>query len=114
MSQTLYSGPGKTYFNGKSFQAQGENGQVKIDVTEVRSPVANAMIGRVAETFEEPLAKITTTPFDDYSLLTTLLPLFLGVSTPTFTGKLAIGARPHDNYRVTSAGSSVALVPVLV
>ena len=95
MSQILYSGPGKVYFNSKSLQAQGENGNVKIDLQEATSPIAQAMIGRLGENYEDSSVKISTTPFDDYSLLPTLFPTFLGVSTPSNTGILKIGALAH-------------------
>ena len=104
MSQILYSGPGKVYFNSKSFQAQGENGQVKIDLQEATSPIAQAMLGRVGENYEDSMVKLSTTPFDDYSLLPTLFPTFLGVTTPGNTGLLKIGSLAHG----------AALVPAVV
>lgn len=113
MSQVIYSGPGKVYFNAKSFHAQGENGQVKMTLEQKTAAVAQAELGRASETFEDVNAKISVTPFDDYSLLATLFPKNLGVSAPTLTGALKIGAYAHDASFVTSGATNTsALVPL--
>ena len=69
MSTTYYSGPGKVYLNSVALQAQGENGQIT--------------------------ATINVTPFDNWGLLSTLYPAYLGVSVGATPGVLAIGTRPH-------------------
>ena len=115
MSQIIYSGPGKVYFNSKSFHAQGENGQVKITLDQKTAAVAQAELGRASETFEDAQVKIGVTPFDDYSLLATLFPKNLGVTNSVGTGLLKVGAYAHDASFVTSGGTNTAaLVPVAV
>ena len=115
MSQIIYSGPGKVYFNSKSLHAQGENGQVKMTLEQKTAAVAQAELGRASETFEDVNAKISVTPFDDYSLLATLFPKNLGVSTPALTGALKIGAYAHDASFVTSGVTATAAkVPLYV
>ena len=102
MSQIIYSGPGKVYFNAKSFHAQGENGQVKLSLEQKTAAVAQAELGRASETFEDVNAKVSVTPFDDWSLMTTLFPKYLGISTAAITGALKIGAYVHDAAFITS------------
>jgi hypothetical protein len=92
---TYYSGPGKVYINSVALQAQGENGQITAVIIEPTTPVAAAMFGRIGETFDDQTAKIGVTPFDNWGLLTTLYPAFLGISVGATPGALAIGARPH-------------------
>ena len=116
MSQIIYSGPGKVYFNSKSFHAQGENGQVKMTLEQKTAAVAQAELGRASETYEDSQVKVMVTPFDDYSLLATLYPLNLGISTPSSnTGLLKVGAYAHDASFVTSGGTNTnAKVPLYV
>jgi hypothetical protein len=90
-----YSGPGKVYLNSVALQAQGENGQITAVINEPTTPVAAAMFGRIGETFDDQTAKITVTPFDNWGLLATLFPAFLGISAGSTAGALAIGTRPH-------------------
>ena len=115
MSQIIYSGPGKVYFNSKSFHAQGENGQVKLSLEQKTSPVAQAELGRVSETYEDSQVKISVTPFDDYSLLATLFPKNLGITTSAGTGLLKVGTYAHDASFITSgATNTAALVPAAI
>ena len=115
MSQIIYSGPGKVYFNSKSFHAQGENGQVKLTLEQKTAAVAQAELGRASETFEDVNAKISVTPFDDYSLLATLFPKNLGVTNSVGTGLLKVGAYAHDASFVTSGGTNTAaMVPAVI
>jgi hypothetical protein len=97
MSATYYSGPGKVYFNSVGLQAQGENGTITATINEPTTPVAAAMFGRIGETFDEQTAKISLTPFDNWGLLATLYPAFLGISVGTTAGALVIGTRPHGS-----------------
>ena len=115
MSQIIYSGPGKVYFNAKSFHAQGENGQVKMTLEQKTAAVAQAELGRASETFEDAQVKVAVTPFDDYSLLPTLFPLNLGVTQSVGTGLLNVGAYAHDASFVTSGSTNTnAKVPLAV
>jgi hypothetical protein len=95
MSSPYYSGPGKVYLNSVSLQAQGENGQITAIINEPTTPVAAAMFGRIGETFDDQTAKISVTPFDNWGLLATLYPAFLGISVGSTAGALVIGTRPH-------------------
>ena len=115
MSQIIYSGPGKVYFNAKSFHAQGENGQVKMTLEQKTAAVTQAELGRASETFEDAQVKVAVTPFDDYSLIPTLFPLNLGVSQSVGTGLLKVGAYAHDASFVTSGTTNTAAkVPLAV
>ena len=115
MSQVIYSGPGKVYFNSKSFHAQGENGQVKLTLEQKTAPVAQAEVGRASETFEDVNAKVSVTPFDDYSLIPTLFPLNLGVTQSVGAGLLKVGAYAHDASFVTSGVTATAAkVPLVI
>jgi hypothetical protein len=114
MPTTFYSGPGKSYFNSLGFQADGENGQINAVLDHKTTQRGTAMFGRIRETVDEVIGKVSLTPFDNWGLLRTMFPQFLGVTTGANTGALVIGARPHDNMRVTGAGSSVAQVPLSI
>ena len=102
MATYFYSGPGKVTINGVGLQAQGENGQIVATINEPTTPVAMAMSGRIGETFDDQNAKIVTTPFDNWGLLPTLYPTFLGITTlgGTNAAALAIGTRPHGATNV--------------
>ena len=95
MSKTYYSGPGKTYFNSVGLQAEGENGQIVATLEEKTNPVATSQFGRIGETLIDQTAKVAMTPFDNWGLLATLFPAFLGVTVGATTGALVIGTRPH-------------------
>lgn len=104
MALNYYTGPGKLFYNSKGFQADGENGPIKIDLDEKTTTRSTAMFGRQLETVDSQSAKISVTPFDNWLLLPTLFPAFLGVSTDAIAGgaagALAIGTRPHTNSNV--------------
>lgn len=101
MSQTFYTGPAKVYngLNSVAFQANGAQGQVKLTINEKTSDVGTAQFGKIAETLDDQTGEIDITPFDSWSLLPTLLPPYLGVTTASGTGNgagaLLIGTRPH-------------------
>ena len=108
MSQNFYSGPAKVYLAGNTvaLQASGANGQVKFTLTEKTSDAGTAMFGKIAETLDDLTGEIEVTPFDSWSLLPTLFPPYLGVTTASGTGfaagVLAIGTRPHGASNVTA------------
>lgn len=102
-AQTLYSGPGKLFFNGVGFQADGENGQINCTLDEKTTQRGTAMFGRLLETLDDQIVKIAMTPFDSWGILGALFPTILGVTTTAGavtngagTGLLAVGTRPHD------------------
>lgn len=113
-STNYYAGPGKLYFNSKGFQAQGENSTINASLDEKTSAVGAGQFGEMGETVDDQLIKISTTPFDDWSLLTTLFPTMLGVSTAALTGLLRVGARPHEAQRITSAGALTTAMPAQI
>jgi hypothetical protein len=90
-----YTGPGKVYINSVGLQASGENGQIKFSITEKMSDVATAQYGKIAATLDDVTGEIDITPFDNWGLLPTLFPAFLGVTHGVTAGALLIGTRPH-------------------
>lgn len=95
MSQSYYTGPGKVYFNSVGLQANGVAGAIAAVINEKTSEAANAMFGRVGETLDDVTGEITLTPFDNWGLLRTLFPAYLGVTCGVSAGALVIGTRPH-------------------
>ena len=111
----IYSGPAKVVmFNGGAspgqiamLQADGENGQVKVQFDEKRTKRATGMTGYLRSTLDDQTVKVSLTPFDSWSLLPYMFPAYLGIVTgATFqssgaalpssvAGALAIGTRPH-------------------
>lgn len=114
----LYSGPGKAVmFDGSSalkgaFQAEGENGSLKIDFQEKRTKRSQAMHGYIRSTLDDQTVKISLTPFDSWLLLPLLFPAYLGVTctSGSSTGLLAIGTRPHDFYAGAPNGKAATKV----
>lgn len=108
MSQAYYTGPAKVYLgsNSVALQANGANGQVKFNINEKTADAGTAMFGKIAETLDDQTGEIDVTPFDSWSLLPSLFPPFLGVTTASGTGNgagvLAIGTRPHGSTNTTS------------
>src|ERR1035437_1934055 len=108
MPQNFYTGPAKVFLGGNSvsLQATGANGQVKFTITEKKSDAGTAMFGKIAETLDDLTGEIDVTPFDSWSLLPSLFPPYLGVTTASGTGfaagVLAIGTRPHGASNVAS------------
>ena len=100
----LYSGPGQaalTYNGGGSsvvvgFQADGENGAIKLAINEKRTRRSTGMHGYLKSTLDDQTATISLTPFDSWSLLPYLYPAYLGVTTANTTAALNVGVRPHD------------------
>ena len=97
----LYSGPGQVVsaIQGSSygFQAEGENGQIKLDFMEKRTRRSNALFGYAKSTLDDQTAKISFTPFDSWALLPALFPKYLGIGTGgSAASGLQIGIRPHD------------------
>ena len=108
MSQAIYTGPGKVFLAGNSvaLQANGANGPIKFTINEKTSDAGTAMFGKIAETLDDQTAEIDVTPFDNWNLLPTLFPPYLGVTTAVGTsfgaGVLAIGTRPHGAANVAA------------
>lgn len=100
MSQNYYTGPGKAYFNSVGLQANGAQGTIKASLIEKTSDAGTAQFGKIAETLDDQYAEVELTPFDNWGLMTTLFPTFLGVTTGTNTGALLIGTRPHTASNV--------------
>ena len=100
MSTTYYSGPGKVYFNSVGLQADGENGQIVATLAEKTDPVAASQFGKIGETLADQTVKVSVTPFDNWGLLATLFPAFLGVTVGSTAGVLVIGTRPHTASNV--------------
>ena len=104
MAQTFYSGPGKVYLGTVGFQPEGVNGAISAHVEEKTTVRGSAMYGEVFETLDDVTGKITTTPFDNWNLLPTLFPTYLGVTTAVGTGfgagLLAIGTNPFTGTKV--------------
>ena len=86
MSQAYYTGPAKTFINSVGLQANGAQGQVKFAITEKTTEAGTSQFGRVGETLDDATGEIDLTPFDNWNLLPTLFPTFLGVTTGVGTG----------------------------
>ena len=71
MAQNYYTGPGKAYFNAVGLQANGAQGQIKVDIKEKTTEAGTSQFGRVGETLDDVTAEIDLTPFDNYNLLPT-------------------------------------------
>jgi hypothetical protein len=82
---TIFSGPGKIYYNSVALFANGEQGEIRMAVAAETDEVASALAGHVDETQANVLVRITTDPVDNWGSLGTLFPA--GVTTP------AIGTR---------------------
>lgn len=95
MAQNYYTGPGKAYFNSVGLQANGAQGQIKADLLEKTTEAGTSQFGRIAETLDDAIAEVSLTPFDNWGLLATLFPSYLGVTVGATTGALLIGTRPH-------------------
>jgi hypothetical protein len=99
-----YSGAAKVAlaFNSAPMMAEGENGAIKLAFDFKRTMRSTGSEGYLLSTLDDAQAKLTLTPFDSWTLLPTLFPPYLGVTTAVGTGyaagALKIGSRPHDIY----------------
>ena len=95
MSQTYYSGPGKAYLGTVGFQPDAVNGAVTAHVEEKTTVRASAQGGELFETLDDQVGKVALVPFDNWNLLPTLFPPYLGVTTAVGSGygagALAVG-----------------------
>jgi hypothetical protein len=123
-AETVYSGPAKLYFNGVPFQADGVNGQINAVLEEKTTERGVAMFGRILETWDDIIGRITVTPWDSWSILGALFPAYLGVTTtgispytvtnntvgaqPKGAGFLTVGTRPHDFASGSANGKAAA------
>lgn len=100
LANTYYSGPGKAYFGTAGFQPNGANGEATFAIDEKTDVRGSAQGGELFETLADQVGKITTVPFDNWNLLPTLFPKYLGVTTAAGTGNgagaLAIGVDPFN------------------
>jgi hypothetical protein len=107
-NQAIYTGPGKTFLgqNNVALQANGATGPVKLSLNEKTDDAGASQFGKLTETEGDMSAEIDVTPFPSWSLLPSLFPPFLGVTTasgPGYgAGALAIGTRPHGSVNVAS------------
>lgn len=109
MSTTIYAGPGKAYFNSVGFQANDTNGSISAKTLQDVDPVAVSMFGRVGYLQGNVIETVDLTPFDNWGLLPTLFPTWLGVTTGTNTGALIIGQRPHNPLVAGTPAADAAL-----
>jgi hypothetical protein len=100
MSTTYYSGPGKLYYNSIPLWPEGENGSLKYEISQEKNDYAQAMHGRVGSTLGDTVGKISLTPFDNWTNIATLFPVYTGVSHGATAGALVIGTRPHGSVDV--------------
>jgi hypothetical protein len=113
-----YSGPAKAAitFNAalSPMMAEGENGAIKLAFDYKRTMRSTASEGYLLSTLDDAQAKINLTPFDSWTLLPTLFPSYLGVTTAIgsgyATGALLIGSRPHDKYAGAANGTGLTQV----
>lgn len=89
MSATLYSGPGKLFFNAKGLFPEGQDAQLRLGVDQGSDEVASAMTGHVDYTTGDVTIPIDFTPFDNWGLLATLYPA--AITTPAI-GTIVGGA----------------------
>ena len=57
--------------------------------------MAAAMFGRISEQLRDETAEITVKPFDNWGLMGTLFPVYVGATTAAGAAALLIGKRPH-------------------
>jgi hypothetical protein len=96
MSATIYAGPGKVYFNSVGIQANDTNGQIVAKTVQDADPAAVSMFGRVGYLQGNTLETIEMTPWENWGIIPTLFPTYLGVSHGTTAGVLKIGTQPHN------------------
>lgn len=96
---TLYAGPGKVYYNSLGLQGDGD-GAIVATLDEKTTQRSFGMAGRVRETLDDQVVTVNITPFDNWGLMTTLFPTFLGVTTGANTGLLVVGTDPHTGSNV--------------
>ena len=98
----LYSGPGQIAMTVAgvvyAISSEGENGSLKLDVSNKLDSRATAVSGFSVETLGDQTCKITTVPMDSWAILPALFPTYLGITTGGLTtlGGQLIGQRPHD------------------
>lgn len=119
-AEVLYSGPGKLFFNGVPFQADGVNGQINAVLDEKTTERGTAMAGRVLETWDDIIGRVTVTPWDSWGILGALFPAYIGATTAQTspytvahgqgTGQVQPGIRPHDLIAGTPNGLAAAKI----
>ena len=107
MAATIYAGPGKVYFNSVAIQANETNGRIVAKTVQDADPVSVAMFGRVAYLQGNVIETIDLTPFENWGLLGTLFPAYLGVSHGATAGALVIGTRPHNPAGAADAAAVI-------
>lgn len=101
---TIYSGPAKVFINSIGLQAEGENGMIKLNLTETTAEYAAAMFGRIGEQTVDQIMEVTITPFDNWGSIGTLFPPRIGVTSAAGAAALVIGSRPHG---LTNAATKI-------
>ncbi len=96
MSATIYAGPGKVYFNSVAVQANDTNGQIVAKTVQDADPASVSMFGRIGYLQGNVIETIDMTPFENWGIIPTLFPTYLGVSHGTTAGALKIGTQPHN------------------
>lgn len=107
MSATIYAGPGKVFFNSVGIQANDTNGQIVAKTVQDTDPASVSMFGRVGYLQGNVVETIDLTPWENWGLIPTLLPVYLGVSHGATAGVLKIGTQPHNP---AGAGDAPAVI----
>lgn len=104
-AQVIYTGPGKVFFDSVTLDADQPNGQINMVKEEASVDRGSAMFGHLYKTWKDTIVRVTCNPFDNWSLLSTLYPAYIGVTTVATgsqvaggTGAVAPGTRPHDIF----------------
>lgn len=94
---TVYSGPGKLFYNGRTvIWPQAINGQMIYQLNQTKMDYGNAMFGRTGSILGGTVGRLTVTPYDNWAALIDLFPPYIGATTQTAAGVLRIGQRPHN------------------
>ena len=94
-TENIYAGPAKVFYNALGLFPEGENGAVSLNSRHTKLDRSTGMHGRVTSQALGNIDEINLTPFDNWGLLGTLFPSYLGVSVGATAGALVIGTRPH-------------------
>ena len=101
MALTYHSGPGKINVGTVSLFPNDELGDIEYTAGEENDAISSAIHGYVGASRGGALGKVSFTPFRNWSVLPTLFPAWLGVTTGSgtghATGAILIGTRPADD-----------------
>src|SRR5579864_9394456 len=96
----LYSGPGKVFraadttvvgsvtaaMNNTLFMPEGENGPVRLNLTEDTAEIAASFYGRISEQWRDQVVECVFKPFDNWGTLPQLFPPWIGCDTSAIAG----------------------------